>query len=85
MLFLLFTSLIIMTCIVLYFNDGDPLAPSSLSCEIFTLSVLVALLNEKRWGVNYSIETPIVILTALIAFSAGALLVKLVMGRKKLF
>lgn len=77
MLLILFISLLILTCILLYLNDGDPLAPSSLSCEMFTLSTLVALLNVEKWGINYSGKTIILILTALFSFGIGALLVKL--------
>ncbi|MEK4326636.1 O-antigen polymerase [Paenibacillus sp. FSL R7-0312] len=84
MLFILFVSLLILTCILLYLNDGDPLAPSSLSSEMFTLSTLVALLNQKKWGVEYSAYTIIVILTGLIAFSIGAFFVKNIIGKKKI-
>lgn len=77
MLLILFISLLILLCILLYLNNGDPLAPSSLSCAMFTLSTLVALLNLKKWGISYSGETVVLILTALIAFGIGALLVKL--------
>ncbi|WP_195540292.1 O-antigen polymerase [Eubacterium maltosivorans] len=83
MLIFLFLTLIIFTLLVLVVNNGDFLDPLCLSCEVFTFSTFIALLNQKTWQLEFfSAKTYFTIILALVFFGIGEIIIKIFFSKK---
>lgn len=82
MLTLLLITLVIMSLIAIIVNKGDPISPWFIICTMFSISTLVALLNQKKWGVEVSALTVFVIITALLSFGITSILTSLIMDNR---
>lgn len=81
-LMLLLILLLVMSCVAFVFCNGDALEPLALSCESFALSTFIAFCYNKFSIADISMTTIIIVLSALLIYMIGYLLVKAVMQGK---
>lgn len=81
MIWILFLSLIALAVVAYIFEKRDILSPWTISCVMFAISVFFALMNRRRWGYELSPLVVIAILSGLLAFGAGCVLVYAVAER----
>ena len=75
MTYILLAALIMMLAIAFVFSKKDIMSPWVISCGVFTLVTIVAVLNQEEWGFSLSPVTVAIILGALLAFGIGELTV----------
>ena len=75
MIYFLFIALLILTGLAFILSNRNVLAPWVIICCMFTVSTFMAMLNAEYWDFTIDPITAVVILTALMAFGAGQLLV----------
>lgn len=68
MLIILLLILIFLLIISYNLCGKDILAPSVLTCAVFIISVLFAIININYWGINYSFKTFIIMLVGILSF-----------------
>lgn len=68
MIFALFITLFILSIISYYINKKDLIAPSFLFSLSFLSATFFALLNDKKWAVNLSTKTYLVIVGGVLEF-----------------
>lgn len=73
MLLLTVILLIVLFLISYSIFDKDLFAPPTVVCITFVFSALCALYNETAWGLDFSIETTMVILTGIGTFLVGGI------------
>ncbi|MHC1684884.1 MAG: O-antigen polymerase [Clostridiaceae bacterium] len=74
MALLLLLVLILLTIIAWIVSKGDIISPWFISCVMFFISSLTAVINMKKWGIDFSAITVITIIIALISFGIGELI-----------
>ena len=65
-------------CFAYYFSDHDIMAPSCMMCIMFIISTTFALLNVNNWGIDFSINTSLLIITGLFAYIIAEILFRYV-------
>lgn len=68
MLIILLITLIILLVISYFLCGKDILAPSVLTCAVYIISILFAIINIEYWGINYSPKTFIIMLIGILCF-----------------
>ncbi len=76
MAFLFFAIIVAFVIIAYYFGNKELLSPWFLLCLAIFASYLIILINYSNWDVNINGTFILYIVTAIIAFGAGCLLVK---------
>lgn len=83
MLLLTVVLLIVLFLISYRIFDRDLFAPPAVVCLSFLFSTMCALYNERAWGIDFSFDTTLVILTGISTFLLGGIIgVFLSNGRK---
>lgn len=77
MIYLVSTLLILFIC-TYYLNARELLAPSTLFCGSLLFGSIWALINEKKWSLDLSLDTYLVISLGVFEFTLVAYIVKLV-------
>jgi len=78
MIFILLFLLIMIMFIAYSLNSKDLLSPWVISIVMFTISVVVVIINYDYWDIDISAYTVLVIILALLAFGLGETLIRLV-------
>lgn len=72
---------IIIFCLAFLLTDRDILAPSCIMCAMFTVSTVFALMNAKKWNVDYSFLSVAILSSGLLIVVFTELVCKLLWGR----
>lgn len=75
MIYLLFAALLLLTLLAFVASNRNILAPWVILCSMFSVSTFLAMLNADYWDFTIDPLTAVIILTALISFGVGQLLV----------
>lgn len=85
MLSLLLVLLVILIIISYFLNGFDVLSAWLIACSMFFISVLIAFLNQRLWGMNFAFKTFAIILLALICWGVGDCIGKIRLSRQTYF
>lgn len=83
MTYLLLIVLLFLLFVALFFFRGEIASPSVLEISVFTISVIVVILNSFKWGLDYNFEALLIIFSGLLFLISGEILAKLNVGKKK--
>lgn len=83
MIYILFIGILILFFISFFLFKKNILNPSVILCSVFLVSLFFSILNAKRWGINFHLNTVLIILGTIIAFILGNSLVYLLSKKIK--
>lgn len=75
MIFILFICVILCWIVALAINKYDIMAPASLICIGYLVSIVCAILNIESWGIDLSDKTVVILLIGILSALAGNILV----------
>lgn len=84
MIYILFIGILILFFISFFLFKKNVLNPSVILCSVFLVSLFFSILNVKKWGIVFHLNTVLIILSTIIVFIFGNSIVYLLVKKKKI-
>lgn len=83
MIYILFVGILILFFTSFFLFKKNILNPSVILCSVFLVSLFFSILNAKKWGVTFHLNTTLIILGTIIVFILGNSIVYLLPKKNK--
>lgn len=82
MIYVLFIGILILFFISFFLFKKNILNPSVILCSVFLVSLFFSILNIKKWGISFHLNTVLIILETIIIFMLGNSVIYLLPKKK---